>query len=63
METRITRRRYTLQVAGRPFELGERTRIVGVLNATPDSFSDGGRHDSRDAAVREGLALFEAGAV
>ncbi len=35
---------------------------MGILNVTPDSFSDGGRHDQRDAAVAHGLALFEEGA-
>jgi len=35
---------------------------MGVLNVTPDSFSDGGLHAERDAAVRHGDALFEAGA-
>jgi dihydropteroate synthase len=42
--------------------LGDRTWIMGVLNVTPDSFSDGGRYAERDAAVAHGLALFEAGA-
>jgi dihydropteroate synthase len=62
LETRTTRRRYTLSLAGRQVELGERTWIVGVLNTTPDSFSDGGRHASVEAALRQGLGLFEAGA-
>lgn len=35
---------------------------MGVLNATPDSFSDGGRFDRPEAALARGLALFEAGA-
>jgi dihydropteroate synthase len=35
---------------------------MGVLNVTPDSFSDGGDHADVDAAVAHGLALFEAGA-
>lgn len=35
---------------------------MGVLNVTPDSFSDGGRFQGLDEAVRQGLALFEAGA-
>jgi dihydropteroate synthase len=35
---------------------------MGVLNVTPDSFSDGGRFASTEAAVAHGLALFEAGA-
>jgi dihydropteroate synthase len=42
--------------------LGDRTWVMGVLNVTPDSFSDGGRFTGREAAVAHGLALFEAGA-
>ena len=40
----------------------DRPLIMGIVNATPDSFSDGGRHDSPEAAVRQGLTLLEAGA-
>ena len=36
--------------------------VFGVVNTTPDSFSDGGRHDSPAAAIAHGLALAEAGA-
>jgi dihydropteroate synthase len=43
-------------------ELGGRTLVMGVLNVTPDSFSDGGRFKDAEAAVRAGLALFAAGA-
>jgi dihydropteroate synthase len=35
---------------------------MGILNVTPDSFSDGGQHFSVDAAVRHGLAMHAAGA-
>jgi dihydropteroate synthase len=42
--------------------LGERTLVVGILNVTPDSFSDGGRLRGTEAAVARGLALFEEGA-
>lgn len=38
------------------------TRVMGVLNVTPDSFSDGGRYCRRDAAVRRALAMVEEGA-
>jgi len=40
----------------------DRTRLMGVLNVTPDSFSDGGRFFGTENAVRQGLALVEAGA-
>ena len=36
--------------------------VMGVLNVTPDSFSDGGRYLDPDAAVAHGAALFAAGA-
>ncbi|MES2637923.1 MAG: dihydropteroate synthase [Myxococcota bacterium] len=37
-------------------------KVMGILNVTPDSFSDGGRHATFDAAVAHGRALFDAGA-
>ena len=37
-------------------------QVMGVLNVTPDSFSDGGRYLENDAAVRHGLGLIEEGA-
>jgi dihydropteroate synthase len=40
----------------------DRPLLMGILNATPDSFSDGGRQLGTEAAVRHGLALLEAGA-
>ena len=40
----------------------DRPRIMGVVNVTPDSFSDGGQFAETDAAVQHGLALMEAGA-
>jgi dihydropteroate synthase len=40
----------------------DRTRIMGIVNVTPDSFSDGGQHDNAAAAVAHGLKLAEAGA-
>jgi len=39
-----------------------RPRIMGVLNVTPDSFSDGGEHFDPDAAIEYGLAMLDAGA-
>ncbi|MEL7464287.1 MAG: dihydropteroate synthase [Pseudomonadota bacterium] len=37
-------------------------RLMGVLNATPDSFSDGGAHDAAEAAIARGLEMAEEGA-
>jgi len=42
--------------------LGERTLVMGILNVTPDSFSDGGKLAGTQAAVARGLRLFEEGA-
>jgi dihydropteroate synthase len=39
-----------------------RPLVMGIVNVTPDSFSDGGRHDSVEAAVAHGLALVAEGA-
>ncbi|SFK83576.1 dihydropteroate synthase [Rhodanobacter glycinis] len=50
-----------LDCAGRPLRL-DRPRVVGILNVTPDSFSDGGAHADIDAAVAHGLAMAEQGA-
>jgi dihydropteroate synthase len=56
------RKAYTLTLRGSACLLGARTWIMGVLNVTPDSFSDGARFAAADDAVAEGLAQFEAGA-
>ena len=63
MRAAVTPRcRHVIHVRGQERTLGERTWIMGVLNVTPDSFSDGGLFLSEDAAHAQGLALFEAGA-
>src|ERR1035441_5793075 len=46
----------------RTLELGRRTLVMGVVNITPDSFSDGGLFLSPQAAVAHGLKLIEEGA-
>jgi dihydropteroate synthase len=50
-----------LDCGGRELRL-DRTRIMGVVNVTPDSFSDGGAHADTDAAVAHALRLAEEGA-
>lgn len=50
-----------LDCAGRVLRL-DRPRVMGIVNVTPDSFSDGGAHDSTDAAVAHGLQLVAEGA-
>jgi dihydropteroate synthase len=50
-----------LDCAGRTLKL-DRPNVIGIVNVTPDSFSDGGRHATVDAAVAHGLKLAEEGA-
>src|SRR4029079_3884503 len=47
---------------GRALELGPRTLVMGILNITPDSFTDGGVHLDVDRAVAAGLAMVGDGA-
>lgn len=51
----------TLDCAGRALRL-DRPRIAGIVNVTPDSFSDGGEHFDAQAAIAHGLKLAEDGA-
>src|SRR3546814_1766211 len=51
----------TLDSAGRALRL-DRPRVMGIVNVTPDSFSDGGEHADTDAAVAHALRLAEEGA-
>jgi len=46
----------------RTLQLGARPLVMGILNVTPDSFSDGGRYHDVEAAIRHGLEMAEAGA-
>lgn len=56
------RLRFTWEIGRRTLALGERTLIMGVLNVTPDSFSDGGRFVSPEVAVVHALQLLDEGA-
>jgi dihydropteroate synthase len=47
---------------GRPLALGGETRFVGIVNVTPDSFSDGGRFTDAEAAVAHAVRLVSEGA-
>jgi dihydropteroate synthase len=57
-----TREEFDLRIAGRKVRLGQRTLIMGVLNVTPDSFSDGGRYLAPRDAIEHGLAMARQGA-
>ncbi|HVZ15810.1 MAG TPA: dihydropteroate synthase [Terriglobales bacterium] len=50
------------QIAGRTLELGARTLVMGIVNVTPDSFSDGGTFFDRGDAVSHALRLLDEGA-
>ena len=53
---------FTLEIAGRKIVLGERTLVMGVLNVTPDSFSDGGLYLDAKSAIARGLEMMRQGA-
>jgi dihydropteroate synthase len=53
---------FEIKVAGGVVRLGERTLVMGVLNVTPDSFSDGGRYLEPERAIEGGLELVRQGA-
>ena len=55
-------RRYHWRLKKRELLLGERTLILGVLNVTPDSFSDGGEYADPDRAFARALELEDQGA-
>lgn len=51
-----------VKIGSRDFPLGKRTYVMGILNITPDSFSDGGKHNRLDEAVEHALRMEEEGA-
>jgi len=56
------RKRFRLQLRSRTLILGERTLVMGVLNVTPDSFSDGGAYLDSGEAIARALQLERDGA-
>ena len=56
------RKRFRLRLRSGTLALGERTLVMGVLNITPDSFSDGGQFLDSESAVAHGLQLEKDGA-
>lgn len=58
----------SMQIGRRHFEIGTHTYVMGILNVTPDSFSDGGHYDQMDAAlfhvekmIRDGADIIDVG--
>jgi dihydropteroate synthase len=58
----IPRKKFHVKLASGTLVLGERTLVMGVLNVTPDSFSDGGRFLQPETAIEHALAMERAGA-
>ena len=58
----ISRKTMTWQLRTHALELGRRTLVMGIVNITPDSFSDGGIYLDPEAAVAHALQLLEEGA-
>lgn len=51
-----------LKIGNSEFEIGKRTYVMGILNVTPDSFSDGGKYNNIDKAVEHALEMISQGA-
>ena len=58
----ISRTHYSIRCRKQKLILGKRTLLMGVLNVTPDSFSDGGAFFDKEKAVSRGLGMVEEGA-
>jgi len=56
------KRDFKLNFSKRVFDLSSRTHLMGVLNVTPDSFSDGGHFFKLELAVKQGIRMAEEGA-
>ncbi len=58
----MTRKRYEWKLKNREIQFGDRTLLMGVLNLTPDSFSDGGKFADPDRAYARALEMEDEGA-
>jgi dihydropteroate synthase len=58
----ISQKQYILKTSRREIRLGQKTQIMGILNVTPDSFSDGGFYYNQQKAVDYGLQMIAEGA-
>ena len=50
-----------MKIGNKEFDTAKHTYIMGILNVTPDSFSDGGKWNGYDAAMRHAEELLEGG--
>jgi len=55
-------RRRTIRIGSNEYQAGQKTLVMGILNVTPDSFFDGGKHSDADAAVAAALQMEADGA-
>jgi dihydropteroate synthase len=62
MPSLCARKQFTFYARDRVLDLGSRTLLMGILNVTPDSFSDGGRFGEVSAAVRRAWQIADEGA-
>ncbi|MBI5464439.1 MAG: dihydropteroate synthase, partial [Ignavibacteriales bacterium] len=53
---------FTFALGHATYDFASRTHVMGILNATPDSFSDGGRFDTPAAGIEAGLRMIDDGA-
>jgi len=51
-----------IKIGDNLYDLGKKTLIMGILNVTPDSFYDGGRHDKIDNAIKHAIKMEKDGA-
>src|SRR6266852_3353232 len=58
----MPRRKFKLKLPSETLVLGERTLVMGVLNVTPDSFSDGGKFYAEEQAIEQALRMESEGA-
>ncbi|MGV8073974.1 MAG: dihydropteroate synthase [Syntrophobacteraceae bacterium] len=58
----VSRKLYTIQLRSAKLELGKHTLVMGILNVTPDSFSDGGKLYNSDIALTHASLMIEEGA-
>ena len=61
IETQM-RQKYIWNLPRTPIPLGDRTAVMGILNVTPDSFSDPGQYFDRDKAIARGKEMEQEGA-
>lgn len=58
----MTRKKFEIKLNDRTLRLGPKTLIMGVLNLTPDSFSDGGKFTNKNSALAHAIKMIEDGA-